>query len=144
MNCYWNRNGRVIPINESLKTGNYFVIFKICNNNIVIFNYYFLKAMNFYFIYLIIPIVLYLFRREKPNTLLVAYFFFVTIFSYDNSTDFAYWYQNFLDARNGFQIQTRNGFELGWVFLLRIFSFSKYGILFVHSISVFLFLHLLS
>lgn len=92
--------------------------------------------MNFFILYLIVPVLLFAIKPQKNNYLLVLYLFAIEILSYDNTTDYGFYFdefQEYLKYRN-VTISWSKGREIGWTMLLQLFSFTKYGIVIIHTI----------
>jgi hypothetical protein len=89
--------------------------------------------MNFYWVYLIIPLILYFFKPIKNNKLLILYWAFIVIFSYDNVTDFLFYYEEFFFYKDGIEGEfTERGREPLWIALNKLFMFSDYGVVIIH------------
>ena len=91
--------------------------------------------MNFQVVYLLIPTILFLLKPIKPNKILVFYWAAVCVLSYDNVTDFSFYYNEFFSIYNhstSFYIE--KGREIGWTYLVNMFSFTKYGLVIIHTI----------
>lgn len=102
--------------------------------------------MDFIYIYLFIPILLFLLQTKSNNYLLVLYLCFVFIFSYDNVTDYYLFYGQFKEVVSyGHYIgDTTKGLEIAWLYIYKLFSFTKYGYVIIHllvnAITIFFFL----
>lgn len=92
--------------------------------------------MDFFVIYLIIPTFLFLACPKKKNYPLLIYWAFITIFSYDNVTDFWFYYNEFTSlAGNDLpSYYYDKGREWGWVLLMKLFTFTEYGIVIIHML----------
>lgn len=89
--------------------------------------------MNFYWLYLIIPCVLYFIRPIKQNKLLFLYWMLLVILSYDNVTDFYYYYEEFFFYKNGEIGEfTERGREPFWILLNKVWNFTDYGVVIIH------------
>lgn len=91
--------------------------------------------MGFLLLYFIIPICLYLVRPIKSNYALIAYLFFIFTLSYDNVTDYEFFYAQFRDVRKygSFNGNELKGLELGWQLIYSLMSFTKYGYVIIHA-----------
>ena len=93
--------------------------------------------MSFYLIYLYIPLLLFFFRPLKDNKFLWLYWAFVTIFSYDNVTDFFYFTQEFELYQSGSnEVFTDRGREILWVLFCKLWIFTDFGSVIIHLLSV--------
>lgn len=91
--------------------------------------------MNFNWVYIIIPLVLFLIKPKKLNVLLLLYWFAVCVLSYDNVSDYASYLKEFEHlSLYGFIDTINKERELGWYFLLSLFRFTKYGFVIVHAL----------
>lgn len=91
--------------------------------------------MNFYIVYLLIPTVLFIIRPLKNNKLLVFYWAAICILSYDNVTDYYFYYDEFFSLyAKDTTIYEQKGREWGWVNLFSLLTFTKYGIVLMHTI----------
>lgn len=95
--------------------------------------------MGFIELYIIIPFILYILSPKKINWILIIYYLFITTLSYDNVTDFGIYYNEFQYYLRGVSSEEMNekGRELGWMIIMRIFSFTEYGIVIIHSVIIF-------
>ncbi len=90
--------------------------------------------MNFYFVYIVFPILLFLLFPRKDNKLLYIYWAFVVIFSYDNVTDFLFYYDEFSEYRSHTSFDIGKDREYLWCFFFRLLTFTKYGTTIIHMI----------
>lgn len=91
--------------------------------------------MNFYWLYFIIPSILYFACPIKKNFPLTLFWSLIMILSYDNVFDFQIYYDEFFFYKNGnLGEYTERGREPLWVLLNLIFSFTNYGIVLIHML----------
>ncbi len=92
--------------------------------------------MTFLALYLIIPIIFFLIDTIKETRFLVLFFFLICFLSYDNSTDFDFFYTEFQYYLNGDTSEDMNakGREAGWMLLMSLFSFEEHGVVIMHSL----------
>lgn len=89
--------------------------------------------MNFYLLYLIFPFILYFICPIKQNKVLTWYWVLILVLSYDNVTDFLYYYEEFFCYKNGEIGEfTERGREPIWIFLNKCMGFTDYGVVVVH------------
>lgn len=89
--------------------------------------------MNFYLLYFYIPIVLYFVRPIKQNKVFIWYWALILILSYDNVTDFLYYYEEFFFYKNdSIGAFTERGREPLWVLLNKCMGFTDYGVVIIH------------
>lgn len=81
--------------------------------------------MSFFWIYIVFPLFLFGVNHRGRNWILVAYWLFVSVFSYDNFSDYSVYNAIFLDEGRGFSQD--KVIEPGWRVLQNLFQFSKYG-----------------
>ena len=90
--------------------------------------------MNFYWVYIIIPLLLFGIYYRKKNKLLLIYWIFVVVFSYDNVTDFVYYTDEFLSYKNNIDLDIGKGREILWVLSFKMLTFTDYGAVIMHII----------
>lgn len=91
--------------------------------------------MNFYWLYFIIPCILYFIRPIKNNKLLFWYWAFIVILSYDNVTDFFYYYEEFFLYKDGVFGEHFNAEKVReplWIILNKLLGFTDYGVVIIH------------
>ena len=91
--------------------------------------------MPYIFIYVLIPYILYAYSaRSHKTNLLFVYLLLVSIFRFDNVSDYSNYIEMFQNISKGF-IPERISVEIGYIYLNKIFSFWDYGYIFVIAIS---------
>lgn len=104
--------------------------------------------MDFLSLYLVIPLFLFFIRPIKNNYIAALYLSVIFSFSYDNVTDYDFFYDIFrqISLNDNYEPNELKKLELGWAFLFRLFSFTDYGYVIIHfmvnSIVMFFFLKL--
>lgn len=95
--------------------------------------------MTFFVLYLFIPFFLFLLKPVKSNKWLILYVLLLALLSYDNVTDYYFFLNQFRGIQNNAAYYSANlkGLELGWVFIYKLFSFTEYGFVIIHSIVFF-------